>query len=160
TNSAIASQASRVDPRRNVADKVMDWRPSAQETHMAEMHGAQAMYEMMVREQVRYLFGNPGTTELPLMDLFAARSEIDYILALHEDSALGVAAGYAEASNRAAVVNLHTNPGLAHALGNLYNAQRAGTPLVVTAGQQDTHATLDEPLLCADMVGMARPFTK
>src|SRR5437588_50585 len=127
---------------------------------MAEMSGAQAMYEMMVREQVRYVFGNPGTTELPLMDLFAARSEIDYILALHEDSALGVAAGYAEASRRAAVVNLHTNPGLAHALGNLYNAQRAGTPLVVTAGQQDTHATLDEPLLCADMVGMARPFTK
>ena len=127
---------------------------------MAEMNGAQAMYEMMVRQQVRYVFGNPGTTELPLMDMFAARSEIDYILALHEDSALGVAAGYAEASRRAAVVNLHTNPGLAHALGNLYNAQRAGTPLVVTAGQQDTHATLDEPLLCADMVGMARPFTK
>ncbi|HEY9230864.1 MAG TPA: thiamine pyrophosphate-binding protein [Blastocatellia bacterium] len=127
---------------------------------MAEMNGAQAMYEMMVRERVRYVFGNPGTTELPLMDMFAARSEIDYILALHEDSALAVAAGYADASRRAAVVNLHTNPGLAHALGNLYNAQRAGTPLVVTAGQQDTHATLDEPLLCADMVGMARPFTK
>ncbi|MEN3334337.1 MAG: benzoylformate decarboxylase [Blastocatellia bacterium] len=127
---------------------------------MAEMSGAQAMYEMMVREGVRYVFGNPGTTELPLMDMFAARSEIDYILALHEDSALGVAAGYAEASNRAAVVNLHTNPGLAHALGNLYNAHRHGTPLVVTAGQQDTRGTLDEPLLCADMVGMARPFTK
>src|SRR5437868_867888 len=127
---------------------------------MAEMNGAQAMYEMMVRERVRYVFGNPGTTELPLMDLFAAGSEIDYILALHEDSALAVAAGYAKADSRAAVVNLHTNQGLAHALGNLYNAQRAGTPLVVTAGQQDTHATLDEPLLCADMVGMARPFTK
>jgi benzoylformate decarboxylase len=127
---------------------------------MAEMNGAQAMYEMMVREGVRYVFGNPGTTELPLMDMFAARREIDYILALHEDSALGMAAGYAEASGRAAVVNLHTNPGLAHALGNLYNAHRHGTPLVVTAGQQDTRATLDEMLLCADMVGMARPFTK
>jgi benzoylformate decarboxylase len=127
---------------------------------MAEMSGAQAMYEMMVREGVRYVFGNPGTTELPLMDRFAARSEINYILALHEDSALAVAAGYAEASGQAAVVNLHTNPGLAHGLGNLYNAHRHGTPLVVTAGQQDTRATLDEPLLCADMVGMARPFTK
>jgi benzoylformate decarboxylase len=127
---------------------------------MAEMSGAQAMYDMMVREGVRYVFGNPGTTELPLMDMFAARSELDYILALHEDSALGVAAGYGEASGRAAVVNLHTNPGLAHALGNLYNAHRHGTPLVVTAGQQDTRGTLDEPLLCADMVAMARPFTK
>src|SRR3954468_15118765 len=127
---------------------------------MAEMNGAQAMYEMMVREQVRYVFGNPGTTELPLMDIFAARSEIDYVLALHEDSALGIAAGYAEATGRAAVVNLHTNPGLAHALGNLYNAYRAGTPLVVTAGQQDTRAMIDEPLLYADMLELARQHTK
>jgi benzoylformate decarboxylase len=127
---------------------------------MAEMTGAQAMYEMMVRKGGRYVFGNPGTTELPLMDQFAARDEISYILALHEDSALGIAAGFAEATGRAAVVNLHTNPGLAHALGNLYNAYRAGTPLVVTAGQQDTRGMLDEPLLYADMLELARQHTK
>lgn len=127
---------------------------------MAEMTGAQAMYEMMVRKGVRYVFGNPGTTELPLMDQFAARDEINYILALHEDSALGMAAGFAEATGRAAVVNLHTNPGLAHALGNLYNAYRAGTPLVVTAGQQDTRSMIDEPLLYADMLELARQHTK
>ena len=127
---------------------------------MAEMTGAQAMYEMMVREGVRYVFGNPGTTELPLMDIFAGRNEIEYILALHEDSALGMASGYAEATGRAAVVKLHTNPGLAHAMGNLYNAYRAGTPLLVTAGQQDTRARLDEPLLTADMVAMTSQFTK
>ena len=127
---------------------------------MAEMSGAEAMFEMMVREGVRYVFGNPGTTELPLMDRFAARNEISYILALHEDSALGIAAGYAEATGQPAVVNLHTNPGLAHALGNLYNAYRAGTPLVVTAGQQDTRSMLDEPLLYADMIELARQHTK
>lgn len=127
---------------------------------MAEMTGAEAMFEIMVREGVRYVFGNPGTTELPLMDLFAARTEIEYILALHEDSALGMAAGYADATGRAAVVNLHTNPGLAHALGNLYNAFRAGTPLVVTAGQQDTRAMIEEPLLTADMLELARQHTK
>jgi benzoylformate decarboxylase len=127
---------------------------------MAVMTGAQAMYEMMVREGVRYVFGNPGTTELPLMDMFAARDEIEYILALHEDAALGMACGYADATGRAAVVNLHTNPGLAHALGNLYNAYRAGTPLVVTAGQQDTRAMIDEPLLTADMVELARQHSK
>ena len=127
---------------------------------MAEMTGAQAMYEMMARNGVRYVFGNPGTTELPLMDQFAARDEISYILALHEDSALGIAAGFAEATGRAAVVNLHTNPGLAHALGNLYNAYRAGTPLVVTAGQQDTRSMIDEPLLYADMLELARQHTK
>jgi benzoylformate decarboxylase len=127
---------------------------------MALMSGAEAMYEIMVREGVRYVFGNPGTTELPLMDLFAARDEIEYILALHEDSALGIAAGYAEAEGKPAVVNLHTNPGLAHALGNLYNVYRAGTPLIVTAGQQDTRSMLDEPLLYADMLELARQHTK
>jgi benzoylformate decarboxylase len=127
---------------------------------MTEMTGAEAMYEAMTREGARYIFGNPGTTELPLMDLLAGRDDIQYILALHEDSALGMAAGYAEATGRAAVVNLHTNPGLAHALGNLYNAYRAGTPLVVTAGQQDTRAMIDEPLLYADMLELARQHTK
>jgi benzoylformate decarboxylase len=124
------------------------------------MTGAQAFYEMLVREGVEYIFGNPGTSELPLMDVFAERDEIEYILALHEDSALGIAAGYAEASGKPAVVNLHTNPGLAHALGNLYNASRAGTPMIVTAGQQDTRALIGEPLLQADMVEMARQHTK
>jgi benzoylformate decarboxylase len=127
---------------------------------MAEMTGAQAMFEMMVREGVRYVFGNPGTTELPLIDLFAARDEIEYILALHEDSALGMAAGYADASGSAAVVNLHTNPGVAHALANLYNAHRTRTPLIVTAGQQDTRAMIDDPLLCADLLNLTRQHTK
>jgi benzoylformate decarboxylase len=127
---------------------------------MPKMSGAEAMFEFLVREGVRYVFGNPGTTELPLMDLFAARDEIQYILALHEDSALGIAAGYAEATGKPAVVNLHTNPGLAHALGNLYNVHRTGTPLIVTAGQQDTRSMIDEPLLYADMLELARQHTK
>lgn len=127
---------------------------------MPIMTGAQAMYEFLVRQGVEYIFGNPGTSELPLMDVFAEREEIEYILALHEDSALGLAAGYAEAAGKPAVVNLHTNPGLAHALGNLYNAYRAGTPLIVTAGQQDTRSLIDEPLLQADMVELARQHTK
>jgi benzoylformate decarboxylase len=71
-----------------------------------------------------------------------------------------MADGYAQATGKPAFLNLHTSAGLGNAIGNLTNAQVAGTPLVVTAGQQDTRATLDEPLLCADMVGMARPFTK
>ena len=127
---------------------------------MAEMTGAQAMFEIMVREGVRYVFGNPGTTELPLIDLFAARDEIEYVLALHEDSALGMAAGYADATGSAAVVNLHTNPGVAHALANLYNAYRTSTPLIVTAGQQDTRAMIDDPLLCADLLDLTRQHSK
>lgn len=127
---------------------------------MALMTGAEALYEFLVRQGVRYIFGNPGTTELPLMDMFAARDEISYILALHEDTAVGIAAGYAEATRTPAVVNLHTWPGLAHGLGNLYNAARAGTPLIVTAGQQDTRAMISEPLLYGDMLQLVRNHTK
>src|SRR5260370_38833213 len=96
---------------------------------MPEMTGAEAMFEMLIRNGVRHIFGNPGTTELPLMDLFAARDEISYVLALHEDSAVGMAVGYAEATARPAVVNLHTAPGLARGLGNLYKARRPRQPL-------------------------------
>jgi benzoylformate decarboxylase len=127
---------------------------------MPQMTGAEAMFEMLVQAGVRHIFGNPGTTELPLMDLFAARAEIGYILALHEDSAVGIAIGYAEATGRPAVVNLHTAPGLAHGLGNLYNAKRAGTPLIVTAGQQDTRAMIEEPLLYGNMIEVVRQYTK
>ena len=127
---------------------------------MAQMTGAEAMFEFLVRQGVSYIFGNPGTTELPLMDLFAARDEISYVLSLHEDSSVGIAVGYAEASGRPAVVNLHTLPGVAHGLGNLYNAGRAGTPLIVTAGQQDTRAMITEPLLYGDMLQIVRNYTK
>src|SRR5437763_6883212 len=127
---------------------------------MAIMTGAEAMFEFLVREGVTYIFGNPGTSELPLMDVFASRNEIEYLLALHEDTALGMAAGYAEATGKPAIVNLPTNPALAHALGNLYNAYRAGVPLIVTAGQQDSRSLIGDPLLQADLVDMARQHTK
>ena len=127
---------------------------------MPRMTGAQAFFEMLVRQGIRYIFGNPGTSELPLMDVFASRNEIEYILALHEDSALGIAAGYAEATGKPAVINLHTNPGVAHALGNLYNVYRAGVPLIVTAGQQDSRSLIGEPLLQANMIEMVRQHTK
>ncbi|MCL6517769.1 thiamine pyrophosphate-binding protein [Alicyclobacillus sp.] len=116
--------------------------------------------EAFHRYGARYVFGNPGTTELPLMDGLAARNDIEYILALHEDIAVGMAAGYAQVTGRPAVVNLHVAPGLAHGLGNLYDAWRAGVPLVVTTGQHDSRLALQEPALAGDLVRMAEPFTK
>ncbi|WP_051663244.1 thiamine pyrophosphate-binding protein [Alicyclobacillus macrosporangiidus] len=124
------------------------------------MKGRDLVLEAFYRYGVRHVFGNPGTTELPLMDGLAERSEIEYILALHEDIAVGMAAGYAQVTGRPAVVNLHVTPGLAHGLGNLYDAWRAGVPLVVTAGQHDSRLALQEPALAGDLVRMAAPFTK
>ncbi|MGH8069381.1 MAG: thiamine pyrophosphate-binding protein [Candidatus Entotheonellia bacterium] len=127
---------------------------------MAEISGKHALAELLRQEGVEYLFGNPGTTELPLMDVLAQRDDIRYILSLHEGVALAMAAGYAEASGKIGVTNFHVAPGLGNALGLIYTAYMGRTPLLVTAGQQDRRMQLEEPLLWGDLVQMARPYTK
>jgi benzoylformate decarboxylase len=124
------------------------------------MRGRQVLMETLVGQGVEYLFGNPGTTESPIIDSLQDYPQIRYVLGLHEGVALGAASYYAQASGRVGVVNLHVAPGLGNALGMLYNALKAGSPLVVTAGQQDTRLRLREPLLGHDLVAMAAPVTK
>jgi benzoylformate decarboxylase len=125
-----------------------------------QISGKQALAELLRREGIEYIFGNPGTTELPLMDVLAQRDDIRYILSLHEGVALAMAAGYAEASGNIGVTNFHVAPGLGNALGLIYTAFMSRTPLLVTAGQQDRRMQLEEPLLWGDLVQMARPYTK
>ena len=122
--------------------------------------GIQAMLEILARCGVRYLFGNPGTTELPLMDALAGQERLQYVLALQEIPAMAIADGYALASRTPGVVNLHICCGLGNGMGMLFNAYRSGTPLVVTAGQQDRRMMFEEPILWGDMVAVARPWTK
>jgi len=119
-----------------------------------------AMLELLAACGVRYLFGNPGTTELPLMDALVRQERIRYILALSEVPAMAIADGYAQAAGSPGVVNLHICCGLGNGMGMLYNAFREGTPLVVTAGQQDRRMAFEEPILWGDMVAAVRPWTK
>jgi benzoylformate decarboxylase len=127
---------------------------------MPMMPGKTALLELLKQEGVRIMFGNPGTTELPLMDALAAEQELRYILALQEAPAMGMADGYAQASGQCAVVNLHAAPGLGNAMGMLYDAQKAGSPILVTAGQHEQRFNFTEPLLMADLPTLARPFVK
>lgn len=122
--------------------------------------GKEILLRTLENEGVRYVFGNPGTTELPLMDSLLDRPNIEYILALHESVAVSMADAYAQASGKVGVVNLHVGPGLGNGLGAIYNAWEGQTPLVVTAGQQDNRMRLREPLLGHDLVAMAAPLTK
>ncbi|MCH9045453.1 MAG: thiamine pyrophosphate-binding protein, partial [SAR324 cluster bacterium] len=122
--------------------------------------GKQIFMETLLAEGVEYIFGNPGTTELPLMDSLIDYPQLRYILALHESVAVIMADAYAQASGRVGVVNLHVGPGLGNGLGGLYNAWEGGTPLLLTAGQQDNRMRLREPLLGHDLVAMAAPLTK
>ncbi|MCW5977275.1 MAG: thiamine pyrophosphate-binding protein [Bryobacteraceae bacterium] len=122
--------------------------------------GARAVVELLAESGVRYLFGNPGSTEMPLMDALAGQDRLQYILALQEVPAMAMADGYAQASRSAGVVNVHIGCGLGNAMGMLYNAWRAGAPLLLTAGQQDRRLAFEEPVLWGDLVSVARPWTK
>ena len=124
------------------------------------MNGAQIMLEMLASAGVRYVFGNPGSTELPLTDAMVTDNRLEYILGLQEIPVMGIAEGYAQATRQPGVVNLHISPGLGNGLGMLYNAHRSGTPLIVTAGQQDRRLRFSEPILWGEMVDVARPWTK
>jgi benzoylformate decarboxylase len=122
--------------------------------------GAAVLLEILRSEGVEYIFGNPGTTELPLMDALTATPDLQYIWALQEASAVAMADGYAQAARRPGFLNLHTAGGLGHGMGNLLNASVTQTPLVVTAGQQDSRHTITDPLLFGDLVQIARPAVK
>jgi benzoylformate decarboxylase len=122
--------------------------------------GIQAFLHLLADAGVTTIFGNPGTTELPLNDALVDEPRIRYILGLQEIPVMAMADGYAMASRTLGVVNLHISCGLGNAMGMLYNAFREGTPLLVTAGQQDRRLKFQEPILWGDMVAVARPWTK
>jgi len=122
------------------------------------MNIREATFEWMRARGIRYIFGNPGSTELPF--LVNLPDGVRYVLALQESIALAMADGYAQASGQPALVNLHVAPGLGNAMGVLFTALKNRAPLIVTCGQQDTRHIFHEPLLSGDLVGMARPVTK
>ncbi|RLM83918.1 thiamine pyrophosphate-binding protein [Halobellus sp. Atlit-38R] len=131
--------------------------------------GAELFVEALESYGVTHLFGNPGTTELPIMRATAG-SDLEYILGLHEDIAVGMAGGYASARryhshydssiNPLGVVNLHVAPGLAHGLGNVQNAAWSGAPLLVTAGNHSTDFQYEEPILSGELAGMVDEYCK
>ena len=124
------------------------------------MNGIAAFLDLLAEFGVRNIFGNPGTTELPLSDALVDDQRFRYVLGLQEVPVMAMADGFAMASRSLGVVNLHISCGLGNAMGMLYNAYREGTPLLVTAGQQDRRLSFEEPILGGDMVGVARPWTK
>ncbi len=124
------------------------------------MRGRQVFMESLVAHGVERIFGNPGTTESPLLDSLGAYPSISYVTVLQESIALAAASYYAQASGKTGVVSVHVAPGLGNAMGMLFCAMRANSPLIVTAGQQDTRMRLCDPVLGHDLVAMAAPLTK
>jgi benzoylformate decarboxylase len=131
--------------------------------------GADVFVESLESYGVTHLFGNPGTTELPLMQALG-RSDVDYVLGLHEDVAVGAAAGYAMRRRYHShddpdvlplgVANVHLAGGVAHGLSNLLNADFSGVPLLLTAGAHSRDFQQEEPILAGDAVALTSQFTK
>ena len=122
--------------------------------------GRSAFIELLKLEGITHLFGNPGTTELPIMHALADYPEMRYVLGLQEAIVVAMADGYARASGQLVACNVHVAPGLGNAMGSLFTAFNSGTPLIVTAGQQEQGHGLTEPLLYAPLVPIATPVVK
>src|SRR5437773_8370567 len=127
---------------------------------MPYISGKQAFLALLKQEGVSTMFGNPGTTELPLMDGLAREPGIHYVLALQEAVAIAMADAYAQASGGLAAVNVHVSPGLGNAMGMLYDASKSGAPMLLTAGQHDQGFNVTEPILWSDLPPMAAPLVK
>jgi benzoylformate decarboxylase len=125
-----------------------------------QISGRAAFIELLQAEGVAQIFGNPGTTELPIMHALADHPDMGYVLGLQEAIVVAMADGYARASGRLAACNVHVAPGLGNAIGALYTAHVSGTPIIVTAGQQEQGHGLKEPLLYAPLVPIAAPVVK
>jgi benzoylformate decarboxylase len=127
---------------------------------MNRITGRSAFLALLKDEGITHLFGNPGTTELPIMHALAEHPDLTYVLGLQEALVVAMADGFSRASGKLVACNVHVAPGLGNALGSLFNAKFTGTPMILTAGQQEQGHGLTEPLLYHPLVPMAEPLVK
>jgi benzoylformate decarboxylase len=119
----------------------------------------EATFEFLRAQGMTTVFGNPGSTELPMLAGFP--DDFTYVLGLQEAAAVGMADGYALAGGRPTLVNLHTAPGVGNAMGAIFNARSNKSPLVITAGQQARSLmTLQALLTNRDASQLPQPLVK
>ena len=121
------------------------------------MSGKQAVMEMLKAEGIEYIFGNPGTSEGPLIDMLGEYPEFKYIMALQESVAMGMGESYARSTNRTSFVSLHVDSGLANGIALMLDALNTGTPMVVTSANYDARKISENK---TDLAQLVRPVTK
>jgi benzoylformate decarboxylase len=127
---------------------------------MIQKTGHQKLLEQLRADGIRYIFGNPGSSEEGLIDTLSRFPDIEYILALQETIAVAAADGYCRATQKPALVQLHSGVGLGNGIGMLYQAFRGHSPLVVLAGEAGIAYDAMNAQMSANLVDMARPVTK
>ncbi len=119
----------------------------------------EASFRVFEHFGVDRLFGNPGSTELPMLK--AMPDGFRYVLGLNEAIVVAMADGFARASGRPSLVNLHSSAGTGHSLGNLFTAWKNNAPVVITAGQQARSILPHDPFLFAERpTEFPRPYVK
>jgi benzoylformate decarboxylase len=129
-------------------------------THRPTNTGCHAIMRQFVADGLTTMFGNPGTVEQGFLDALADFPEINYILTLQESVALLCADGYARATQKPTVVQLHSSPGIGNGVGALYQAKRGHAPLVVIGGDAGIGYMNMDAQMAADLVAMMEPVTK
>lgn len=127
---------------------------------MAGKTGHYAIIEQFLADGLDHMFGNPGTVEQGFLDAVAAYPQMKYILTLQETIAVLTADGYARATQKPALVQLHSSPGIGNGVGALYQAMRGHSPLVVIGGDAGVKYTAMDAQMAGDLVGMMKPVTK
>jgi thiamine pyrophosphate-dependent acetolactate synthase large subunit-like protein len=127
---------------------------------MAGKTGRFAIIEQFLADGIHYMFGNPGTVEQGFLDVLSEYPDFKYILTLQETVAVAMADGYARATKKPAVVQLHSGVGLGNGIGMLYQAKRGHSPLVVINGDAGIRYDAMDAQMAADVVAMAEPVTK
>jgi thiamine pyrophosphate-dependent acetolactate synthase large subunit-like protein len=127
---------------------------------MAAKTGRQAILEQFLADGIQYMFGNPGTVEQGFLDALAEYPDLKYILTLQETIAVLAGDGYARATKKPTLVQIHSTPGLGNSIGALYQAKRGHAPLVVIGGDSGVKYQGMDAQMAGDLVAMAEPVTK
>jgi len=136
-----------------VLEALKDERPETQPTVW------DVTYNLLRKLGLTTFFGNPGSTEQPFLKNLP--HDFEYVLGLQEASAVAMADGFAQATGKPALLNLHTSAGTGHGMGNIMTAFQNKTPLIITAGQQTREMILCDPYLTnREEANLPRPWVK
>ena len=127
---------------------------------MATKTGHFAIIEQFLADGITHMFGNPGTVEQGFLDALSAYPQMKYILTLQESIAVLMADGYARATHRPTIVQLHSTPGVGNGIGAMYQAKRGNSPLVIIGGDAGIKYAAMDAQMAGDLVAMTRPVTK
>ncbi|MEW6753386.1 MAG: thiamine pyrophosphate-binding protein [Candidatus Latescibacterota bacterium] len=127
---------------------------------MASKTGHSIVIEQLLADGIDHMFGNPGTVEEGFLDALRDYPQMRYVLTLQESVAVTIADGYARATRRPALVQLHSTPGVGNGIGALYQAMRGHAPLVVIGGDAGIRYQAMDAQMAGDLVAMAEPVTK